>query len=885
MKNADKFFNYINVKNNAKIAFHTSQSNICYCSNILSDNMKVISYLIYNFILLYQSIWLSQPGFPQVIIIDISDLKSYPKKGLNTFGIYCWHAYNTNPKLIELLISTNYNSTNKNNNFNSLGVFELELRDGLQLFKMDYNVLGDEKIKNKIKAIKLVIKSSFGGNKTYINQVMFYENTVQEIKAHDTIQSSNTFQKEMNFPEDLTNSQYSLEENSQQINNENNININNNIKKIKNNKNSKNKENNEINGNKIKKHNIVDFISETNSKNSDRNNFKKDKEQDIKIEENNNIYNGNTSKNNKEEENENINNDNEEENKIISTSEGFQNSYMDIKSTSQKNEDEFFEQNDDNSNIKKNMNYNNKKVQKLEKILKQKILKNDTHINKKINNDEFYFNNFNNQNRTQDYNMNNNLNNFPNFTPIVKNNDYNYNNRNMDNQSNMSERESNFENEENIYNNNPIQKYFQINANTPGRFPINGYDYLMNKRRPTTPTINEIYLNQNQKKLRNKTLQNFSKNNFNKTDINNNKAYETLEYQLNDMEQHLQKMALNSDMLLPNNNISNYNTSKTNREHNYLDNNINNRKQNNNNSLISNTTSYMKEERNNIYNNSINNNNNYFTNYKNNNESQYANNTYYRDREMNESREINERIDNLEKNIFEIKNELNNISSGIKLFLDKDYFLYNFKDSIKQICYDFFSEKIDNNENNEDINQTKNEKEDNEEQNNSQYNNTELSESKNNNLNINNDINNANEKKGIEDRINKKIDEKLEYLCDNLKNQIYEKYLQPSINEIENSMKQNIEDIKKKVDSMNYSNDNNTNEINGEEINYSNNNEIILDKRNNQRKKYEEINRLGERLYNKLMEKEKKLKLLKQETTKLLNGKSMENDISNQFNY
>ena len=31
-------------------------------------------------------------------------------------------------------------------------------------------------------------------------------------------------------------------------------------------------------------------------------------------------------------------------------------------------------------------------------------------------------------------------------------------------------------------------------------------------------------------------------------------------------------------------------------------------------------------------------------------------------------------------------------------------------------------------------------------------------------------------------------------------------------------MKQNIEDLKKKVDSMNYSNENNTNEINGEEI-------------------------------------------------------------------
>ena len=52
-------------------------------------------------------------------------------------------------------------------------------------------------------------------------------------------------------------------------------------------------------------------------------------------------------------------------------------------------------------------------------------------------------------------------------------------------------------------------------------------------------------------------------------------------------------------------------------------------------------------------------------------------------------------------------------------------------------------------------------------------------------------------------------------------------------------------------------------------------------KKNLQRKKYEEINRLGEKLYDKLMEKEKKLKLLKQETTKLLNGKSMDNDISN----
>ena len=162
--------------------------------------------------------------------------------------------------------------------------------------------------------------------------------------------------------------------------------------------------------------------------------------------------------------------------------------------------------------------------------------------------------------------------------------------------------------------------------------------------------------------------------------------------------------------------------------------------------------------------------------------------------------------------------------------------------------------------------------------------NSEFSESK--NLQNNNNIN---EKGEIEEKINKKIDEKLDYLCNNLKNQIFEKYLQPSINEIESSMKQNIEDIKKKVDTLNYSNENNTNDINtnntneyinGEDMIYSNY-EGSIDKKNKQRKKYEEINRLGEKLYDKLMEKEKKLKLLKQETTKLLNGKSMDNNYSN----
>ena len=81
-------------------------------------------------------------------------------------------------------------------------------------------------------------------------------------------------------------------------------------------------------------------------------------------------------------------------------------------------------------------------------------------------------------------------------------------------------------------------------------------------------------------------------------------------------------------------------------------------------------------------------------------------------------------------------------------------------------------------------------------------------------------------------------------ICNNLKFRIYQIYLQPSINDIENSQKQNMKDIKKKVELINYFNDNITNMINGKEVIYTNNNEeTSLDKRNKKRKKNEEINR------------------------------------------
>ena len=118
------------------------------------------------------SMWLSGEGMPQEIIINLKRgiLKEFPKK-LSAVAIYCWHAYPTNPKLIEIQISKN-----NENKFNSLGNFELCLKPGIQLFQLDDDseFLINEKIQKII--LKIIIKETFNGDRTYINNVYLYEN-------------------------------------------------------------------------------------------------------------------------------------------------------------------------------------------------------------------------------------------------------------------------------------------------------------------------------------------------------------------------------------------------------------------------------------------------------------------------------------------------------------------------------------------------------------------------------------------------------------------------------------------------------------------------------------------------------------------------------------
>ena len=161
MKNFLSLDNLIFQENDSISNFIQSSSEVSECSitNVLEENSS--------------SIWISNEELPQEIILNLSRsfFKEYPKK-LSAIGIYCWHAYPTNPKLVEVLISKN-----NDDNFISFGNFDLCLKPGRQLLQLDEendtNFLNTE---NNNYIIKILIKETFGDKRTYINNIYLYEN-------------------------------------------------------------------------------------------------------------------------------------------------------------------------------------------------------------------------------------------------------------------------------------------------------------------------------------------------------------------------------------------------------------------------------------------------------------------------------------------------------------------------------------------------------------------------------------------------------------------------------------------------------------------------------------------------------------------------------------
>ena len=670
------------------------------------------------------------PGLPQEIIIDLTNLVKYPENIYKSFGIFCWHGYNSNPKVIELLINE---SNDIKNEYQSLGIFNLELKSGIQIFNIKYN----KNITNckNIKFLKIIIKENFGEKWTYINQIMLYEEDEKYI---------NNILKE---------SLISLKESEESFDNDIDI----------------------------------DLDNEKNIKNKNRNNTTELKEEYSKFNDNIDISYSN----------------NEDINKKFNI--------------------------DDNNNIKKNtINKSNKNklyhVERIEKILKKNILENDNDIDKLSNISQ----------------QNNNLSN----NKIFKNVYTNTPNRFIFNKTNIINKKNNINDiiidkkrpfTPNIIHTKENENIIDNNNNYDNNEPMDSKDYDNILKTQLKDMENQIDL-LNKINISNEKAKNFGKtitHNYNKDNINKNIKDElnikTKEKTMNKTSYNKFYSKLNIHNIKNNNKID----YKENKLNTISLNNKNNKKKNEFNTPQSDIKNH------NLFQNSI-----------------YSN---LNDLTSNNSLDINQRLSYLEHSVFEIRQELNSMSQLILDITSGKYIQNNLKQNIKLILDEYLNEKnLNNKNNNEDINERS-------------FYNEILSE--------------ENKQKNIENEINKKIDKKLYNITEQIKYDIYNKYIKPSLNQIEFNMKQSIDELKNKLDkkdknsklnnNKNYNTINNINNKNVyEQNNFSgiqSNNDILYNSSSKlTEEKYEEINKLGEKLYQKLLEKEKKLKLLKKETSKFL---------------
>ena len=668
-----------------------------------------------------------------------------------------------------------------------------------------------------IKLLKLIIKENFKGERTYINQIMLFEENIQEIKKYFIYLSQ------------INNIKYKINDSS--IEDSNILFLtNSSLNKME----SSLQESNFIENSKIndtfEKRIIIEESNEDESKKNKSNS----------LNDNNNLpvsdYNEYLEKSlQKEKESNKINNNKSEKNK----------------------ENNNVNDNDNDNNNEKNIKKNNlpkieksSNVLKIETMIKKNILENDND-NKSIGN--------------------------------VNNKKYNF--------SDLSS--------------NKNDKNKKIFSYTPNRCIINDSTINDIKTRPYSPNISNIKKNDinikkediNTNYISNKKTISHSK--IFQNDKGKEKDFEKiLQNQLKDLQQHMNSMK--KDVFIPGNKYNSYNRSMNENldfNKNIINPNINKNTYLNryntyynsvkNNSGYNNLIRLLNSENyQNKYNSPINNNKNYINDRSQNNkfnEEQNNNNQIkksispkndIKDQTNNNSEEINRRIDNLEKCVFDIKKEISTMSQILLNISSNNSNQSNLKDQVKQICDEYLNEKMNAEEN-------------------IKYNNKYVNHNYRQNNNNNNDnhslysefVNEENKQKLYEDNkkfqieMNKKIDEKLENLGNEIKNQIYEKFLNPSIEKIESIMKKNIDEIKEKIDNINYNYDNiNRYNIYKNRINelseYQDNTGLINKFKTKYRnEKYDEINRLGEKLYQKLMEKEKKLRELSRETMKNLGKK------------
>ena len=777
-----------------------------------------------------------------------------------------------------------------------MGIFELEMRPGKQLFPLNYNnIINNNNIKHNIKAIKLIIKETYGGRRTYINQIMFYEETAEKVQD---IMSGNELSKIYKNHKKLVKSYTSVQipYNNNKINgNKRSLSkgkirktinedlsqyktqiINQNKKNIKNLKRASKKQFAEQDENE----------NEFNGDNEDGNDIYNEEGKIINIEEerynngkSHEYYKEEVNNNEDEKEEEMINNNNRNENKK---------NYHKIKSKNNNNIS-YNNKIDDRKNNQKRKSYEITPINRTNISTKTDITdlqKNKNHKRQQLEiklNDNLTPNkylkrvqSYTNKNNTINSNINLSLS--KNFGYVLNDKDTEKNISNIE-ISNISYNKNNFKSKipssttynyyvnQNRNDNQEEENDFtndQINMNdkyqTYGERMSEPINYIKKEFPPSsfnrTNALNRNNLNNGNNNNMDLDEQNQlmdkvdNKNNSNSYIINNNirmnQTYEDINFR-NRSKYNLNENKENFSSVITNRHSNNSNLCDDQNENNIYGHNYSIETYQN-----SKNFSGIQLDKNIIFTNNITTNNSQRFSAITNNDNYKSNNN------SNKKKQIQQKLDYLEGNIIEIKKEINLISENLSFLSSKEFIFNNFKEYVIQICEEIYNEYLINNFNNKDRNQSFI-------SNNSNYdNNNQISQ--NNNINLNN---NKNSGIFLDNEINKKIDEKL----GNLKTNLFDKFLQPKINEIGESMKKNIEQLKSKVDTIG----NNINIYKDKNIyektNSNSNEESLIYKSSSKirNEKFDEINRIGEKLYNKLLEKEKKLKLLKQEKTKFLN--------------
>lgn len=149
---SEAYLNYLTERNGAVVVGATSEFRENHSHSILTDEVSVRC---------TQSLWLSGEGLPQTLLVDISSLRQRPAL-LKSFGWLCWKAFNSNPAVVELAASAD------GKEFEELGVLLGKEVAGPQFFPI-------RPVRRDHTFLRLVIRETFGGTKTYMNQVFLLE--------------------------------------------------------------------------------------------------------------------------------------------------------------------------------------------------------------------------------------------------------------------------------------------------------------------------------------------------------------------------------------------------------------------------------------------------------------------------------------------------------------------------------------------------------------------------------------------------------------------------------------------------------------------------------------------------------------------------------------